>query len=40
VMPSYFKVAGLDRVAASYAGKPILTASEIEDVVAYLGTLR
>ena len=40
VMPSYYKVAGLDRVAAPYAGKPILTASEVEDMVAYLTTLR
>ena len=34
VMPSYYKVAGLDRVAAQYAGKPILTAQEVEDIVA------
>jgi sulfur-oxidizing protein SoxX len=40
VMPSYYKVSGLDRVAEPYAGKPILTASEVEDVVAWLGTLR
>ncbi len=40
VMPSYYRIAGLDRVAAPYAGKPILTAAEVEDVVAYLSTLR
>jgi sulfur-oxidizing protein SoxX len=40
VMPGYYKVAGLDRVADSYTGKPILTAVEVEDVVAWLGTLR
>ena len=40
VMPSYFKVAGLDRVAPSYAGKPILSAAEVEDLVAYLSSLR
>lgn len=40
VMPSYYKVAGLARVAAQYTGKPILTAAEVEDVVAYLATLR
>jgi sulfur-oxidizing protein SoxX len=40
VMPSYYKTDGLDRVAATYAGKPILTAQEIEDVVAYLVTLQ
>ena len=39
-MPSYYKVAGLARVATQYAGKPILTAAEVEDVVAYLATLR
>lgn len=39
-MPSYYKVAGLVRVSAPYAGKPILTAAEVEDVVAYLATLR
>jgi L-cysteine S-thiosulfotransferase len=40
VMPSYYRVDGLDRVAAQYRGRPVLTAREVEDVVAYLGTLR
>ena len=40
VMPSYYKVAGLDRVASQYADKPILTAQEVEDIVAYLASLR
>ena len=40
VMPSYYSVEGLDLVAAMYKGKPILTATEIEDVIAYLATLR
>lgn len=40
IMPSYYKVDGLARVAAAYRGKPILSAMEIEDVVAYLATLR
>jgi len=40
VMPSYYRTEGLDRVAAAYAGRPILTAQEVEDVVAYLGTLQ
>lgn len=39
-MPSYYRVEGLDRVARAYAGKPVLTAQEIEDIVAWLGTLR
>jgi sulfur-oxidizing protein SoxX len=40
VMPSYYKVDGLDRVASQYAGRPILTAQEVEDIVAYLASLR
>jgi sulfur-oxidizing protein SoxX len=40
VMPSYFRTQGLTRVAPAFAGKPILNANEIEDVVAYLVTLR
>ena len=40
IMPAYYTLDGLDRVAAAYRGKPILTAAEIEDVVAFLATLR
>ena len=40
IMPSYYRVHGLDRVAAPHDGKPILTAQQIEDVVAYLLTVR
>ncbi len=40
VMPSYYRVDGLKRVATTYAGKTVLTAEEIEDVLAYLMTLR
>jgi sulfur-oxidizing protein SoxX len=40
IMPSYFRTDGLTRVAPSHKGKPILTAQQIEDVVAYLQTLR
>jgi len=39
VMPSYYRVAGLTNVAEAYRGKPILTAQQVEDVVAYLQTL-
>jgi sulfur-oxidizing protein SoxX len=39
-MPSYYRVDALDNVAHAYAGLPILTAQQIEDVVAYLMTLR
>ena len=40
VMPAYYKVEGLHRVLERYRGKPILTAQQVEDVVAYLLTLQ
>lgn len=40
VMPSYYRIEGLNRVAAAYRGKPVLNAEQIEDVVAYLQTLK
>lgn len=40
IMPSYYRVDGLDRVGRNWNGKPILSAAEIEDIVAYLATLR
>ena len=40
IMPSYYRVDGLDRVAKPWQGKPILSAEQIEDIVAYLATLR
>jgi len=39
IMPPYHRVDGLARVAAAFAGKPILSAAQVEDVVAYLTTL-
>ena len=39
-MPPYYRVDGLARVGSSWAGRPILTAEQIEDVVAFLATLR
>jgi sulfur-oxidizing protein SoxX len=39
-MPIYGPVAGLQNVASGFIGKPILTDQQIEDVVAYLATLR
>jgi len=40
IMPSYFKTEGLERVAPSLRGKTLLDAQQIEDVVAYLATLK
>jgi sulfur-oxidizing protein SoxX len=40
IMPSYFRTEGLRRVAPQFAGKTILTAQEIEDVVAFLVSLK
>jgi sulfur-oxidizing protein SoxX len=40
IMPSYYRIDGLARVAPAYAGKPILSAAQVEDVVAFLATLR
>ena len=40
IMPSYYRVEGLIRLGAAWRGKPILTAGQIEDVVAVLMTLR
>ncbi|MFS2005406.1 sulfur oxidation c-type cytochrome SoxX [Duganella sp. CT11-25] len=39
IMPSYYKTEGLNRVAAAHQGKTILSAQQIEDVVAWLQTL-
>ncbi|WJR80482.1 sulfur oxidation c-type cytochrome SoxX [Bradyrhizobium sp. NP1] len=40
IMPSYYRAEGLDRVGPAWRGKPILSADQIEDIVAYLVTLR
>lgn len=40
IMPSYYRIDGLARVGPAWRGKPILTAEQIEDVVAYLAGLR
>ena len=40
IMPSYYRVDGLDRVGTLWRGKAILSAEQIEDIVAYLGSLR
>lgn len=40
IMPSYYRVDGLVRVGQTWRDKPILSAEQIEDIVAYLATLR
>jgi sulfur-oxidizing protein SoxX len=40
IMPAYYKTEGLTRVAAAFRGKTILSAEQIEDVVAYLVALK
>jgi sulfur-oxidizing protein SoxX len=47
MMPSFYKVDGFIRVGEAYTGKPkegevtpLLTAQQIEDLVAYLTTLK
>jgi sulfur-oxidizing protein SoxX len=39
IMPSYYRIDGLQRVAPAWRGKPILSAEQIEDIVAYLAGL-
>ena len=39
-MPSYGRTEGLTQVGQAWRGKPILNAQQIEDVVAYLVSLR
>lgn len=40
IMPSYYRADGFHRVQEQWRGKPIYTAQEIEDVVAYLSQLK
>jgi sulfur-oxidizing protein SoxX len=40
IMPAYYRVAGLTRVGLTWLGKPILKAEQVEDVLAFLVTLR
>ena len=40
IMPAYHRIEGLLRVAPAWRGKPILSAEQIEDVVAFLLTLK
>jgi sulfur-oxidizing protein SoxX len=40
IMPPYYRLDGLTRVARNFQGKTILSAEQIEDVVAYLASLK
>ncbi len=40
IMPAYYRTEGLTRVSTAVQGQPLLAAQPIEDVVAYLLTLK
>lgn len=40
IMPAYYRTEGLQRVAPAFAGRTVLSAQQIEDVVAFLATLK
>lgn len=40
IMPSYHRTGGLNRVAAEYRGRPLLSGQQVEDVIAYLLTFK
>lgn len=40
VMPSFYRADGRARVGAAWSGRTVLTAQQVEDVVAFLRTLR
>ena len=40
IMPAYYSTYGLSRVAKNVQGQPLLAAQQIEDVLAYLMTLK
>ena len=40
IMPGFYVTDGLHRVAEDFQGKTILTAEQVEDIVAYLMTLK
>jgi sulfur-oxidizing protein SoxX len=40
IMPPYYRIEGLDRVAPAFREKPIFSAQQIEDVISFLATLK
>ncbi len=40
IMPAFYKKDGLHRVLKKFKGKTILSAAQIEDIIAYLNTLK
>lgn len=40
IMPAFYRTEGLHRVLKKFADQPILTADQVEDVVAFLKTLK
>lgn len=40
IMPPYHRIDGLSRVGTAWRSRPVLTAQQVEDVVAFLATLR
>jgi len=40
IMPAYYRIDGLAQVGAAWRDRPVLTAVEVEDVVAFLVTLQ
>jgi len=40
IMPAFYRTEGLHRVMKKFQGKPVLTEQEIEDIIAYLKTLK
>jgi L-cysteine S-thiosulfotransferase len=40
IMPPFYRIEGLNRVNPAWRGNPILSAEQIEDVVAFLATLQ
>ncbi len=40
IMPGFYRILDGQRVLKEFQGKPVLTASQVEDVIAYLKTLK